>query len=99
MGEPSPEGRGRSCPRIGRGAAGRAAGAEGRSGQIMTAQRVAPRGPRTWWRAFVGFYPPRDASAQQLDPVAKFLYSARSVILVISAQAALIAGLLAIAVR
>ena len=65
----------------------------------MTAQRVAARGPRMWWRAFVGFYPPRDASAQQLDPVAKFLYSARSVILVISAQAALIAGLLAIAVR
>ena len=65
----------------------------------MAAERVAARGPRMWWRAFVGFYPPRDASAQQLDPVAKFLYSARSVILVISAQAALIAGLLAIAVR
>jgi len=52
-----------------------------------------------WWKAFVGFYPPRDESARQLDPVAKFLYSARSVILVISAQAALIAGLLAIAAR
>jgi len=58
-----------------------------------------PRGPRVWLRAFVGFYPPRDASAQQLDPIAKFLFSARSVILVISAQAALIAGLLAIADR
>jgi len=33
--------------------------------------------------------------ASQLDPVAKFLFSARSVILVISAQAAMIAGLLA----
>src|SRR4030066_632445 len=57
------------------------------------------RGPRVWLRAFVGFYPPRDESARQLDPVAKFLFSARSVILVISAQAALLAGLLAIAVR
>jgi len=57
----------------------------------------ALRGPRVWLRAFVGFYPPKDASAQHLDPVAKFLFSARSVILVISAQAALIAGLLAAA--
>lgn len=55
-----------------------------------------PRGPRLWLRAFVGFYPPRDESAGALDPVAKFLFSARSVILVISAQAAAIAGLLAI---
>lgn len=57
---------------------------------------IAPRGPRAWLRAFVGFYPPHDASARQLDPVAKFLFAARSVILVISAQAAIIAGLLAI---
>jgi 1,4-dihydroxy-2-naphthoate octaprenyltransferase len=61
-----------------------------------TAQRAVPRGPRLWLRAFVGFYPPQDSSAQQLDRVAKFLFSARSVILVISAQAALIAGLLAV---
>ncbi|HKV44246.1 MAG TPA: prenyltransferase [bacterium] len=55
------------------------------------------RGPRVWLRAFVGFYPPRERTASELDPVAKFLFSARSVILVISAQAALIAGLLAAA--
>ena len=51
---------------------------------------------RLWLRAFVGFYPPHDESARTLDPVAKFLFSARSVILVISAQAAIIAGLLAV---
>ncbi|HEU5300596.1 MAG TPA: prenyltransferase [bacterium] len=62
----------------------------------MASERTL-RGPRVWLRAFVGFYPPRDESAKQLDPVAKFLYAARSVILVISAQAALIAGLLALA--
>src|SRR5207302_2273808 len=56
---------------------------------------AAIRGPRVWLRAFTGFYPPRESTASQLDPVAKFLFSARSVILVISAQAALIAGLLA----
>ena len=48
-----------------------------------------------WLRAFVGFYPPKNASARELDPIARFLFSARSVILVISAQAAVIAGLLA----
>jgi 1,4-dihydroxy-2-naphthoate octaprenyltransferase len=46
-------------------------------------------------RAFHGFYPPTSAELAGLDPVARFLYSARSVILVISFQAALIAGLLA----
>jgi len=56
-------------------------------------------GPRVWARAFVGFYRTRDASARELDPIARFLYSARSVILVISAQAAIIAGLLALADR
>ena len=61
----------------------------------MTAEQARPRGVRLWLRAFVGFYPPRDESARELDPVAKFLFSARSVILVISAQAAIIAGLLA----
>ncbi len=59
-------------------------------------ERAILRGPRIWLRAFVGFYPPRDDTAGQLDPIAKFLFSARSVILVISAQAAIIAGLLAI---
>lgn len=61
----------------------------------ITSERAVPRGVRLWLRAFVGFYPPQDESARQLDPVAKFLFSARSVILVISAQAAIIAGLLA----
>lgn len=65
----------------------------------VSSSRAAPRGPRLWLRAFVGFYPPHDKSAQQLDPVARFLFSARSVILVISAQAAVIAGLLAITER
>lgn len=60
-----------------------------------TPERAMPRGPRLWLRAFVGFYPPHDATVGQLDPVARFLFSARSVILVISAQAAIIAGLLA----
>lgn len=64
-----------------------------------TANRARPRGVRLWLRAFVGFYPPHDESARTLDPVAKFLFSARSVILVISAQAALVAGLLAAADR
>jgi 1,4-dihydroxy-2-naphthoate octaprenyltransferase len=63
----------------------------------MTAQQARPGGWRLWLRAFVGFYPPRDESARTLDPIAKFLFSARSVILVISAQAAVIAGLLAVA--
>jgi len=45
----------------------------------------------------VGFYPPHAEARAALDPVAGFLFSARSVILVISAQAAIIAGLLAAA--
>jgi 1,4-dihydroxy-2-naphthoate octaprenyltransferase len=65
----------------------------------VTAEQVRPRGVRLWLRAFVGFYPPHDESARTLDPVAKFLFSARSVILVISAQSAIIAGLLAAADR
>lgn len=56
---------------------------------------AALHGPRSWLRAFVGFYPPQERMASNLDPIAKFLFSARSVILVISAQAAIIAGLLA----
>jgi 1,4-dihydroxy-2-naphthoate polyprenyltransferase len=59
----------------------------------MTASQ---RGPRAWAQAFVGFYRAQDTSARELDPIARFLFSARSVILVISVQAALIAGLLAL---
>lgn len=51
---------------------------------------------RLWSGAFVGFYKPGIHEVHTLDPVSRFLYSARSVILVISAQAAIIAGLLAI---
>src|SRR4051794_30501827 len=59
-----------------------------------------PRGgPFAWLGAFTGFYPAQATEFAHLDPVTRFLYSARSVILVISAQAALIAGLLAITDR
>ena len=47
---------------------------------------------RLWWGAFTGFYKP---GVPNLDAVSSFLYAARSVILIISAQAAIIAGLLA----
>jgi 1,4-dihydroxy-2-naphthoate octaprenyltransferase len=53
------------------------------------------RGPLAWVGAFTGFYPASAHDLSGLDPVARFLYAARSVILVISAQAAVIAGLLA----
>src|SRR5213596_1554664 len=52
---------------------------------------------KLWLGAFVGFYRPGAEEIRLLDPVSKFLYSARSVVLVISAQAAIIAGLLAVA--
>jgi 1,4-dihydroxy-2-naphthoate polyprenyltransferase len=52
-----------------------------------------------WLGAFVGFYRPGVEEVRRLDAVSKFLYSARSVILVISAQAAIIAGLLALGAR
>lgn len=48
-----------------------------------------------WLGAFTGFYKPSPSEIRALDVVSRFLYAARSVILVISAQAALIAGLLA----
>ena len=51
--------------------------------------------PRLWWGACTGFYRPGARDIQALDRVSLFLYAARSVILVISAQAAIIAGLLA----
>jgi 1,4-dihydroxy-2-naphthoate polyprenyltransferase len=50
---------------------------------------------KLWWGAFTGFYKPGAPDIPRPDRVALFLYSARSVILVISAQAAVIAGLLA----
>jgi len=56
---------------------------------------TAPSRPRLWLGAFTGFYKPGAQDVAGLDAVSRFLYSARSVILVISAQAALIAGLLA----
>jgi len=51
--------------------------------------------PDLWWGAFTGFYKPGAQDISSLDRVSLFLYAARSVILVISAQAAIIAGLLA----
>jgi 1,4-dihydroxy-2-naphthoate octaprenyltransferase len=45
--------------------------------------------------AFTGFYPAQAEEFGHLDPVTRFLYAARSVILVISAQSAVMAGLLA----
>jgi 1,4-dihydroxy-2-naphthoate polyprenyltransferase len=52
-----------------------------------------------WIGAFAGLYRPGVEEVRHLDAASKFLYSARSVILVISAQAAIIAGLLALAAR
>jgi len=57
--------------------------------------RKPRRGPLAWAGAFTGFYPATASDLSGLDPVARFLYAARSVILVISAQSAVIAGLLA----
>jgi 1,4-dihydroxy-2-naphthoate octaprenyltransferase len=59
------------------------------------AGRTPRGGPFAWVGAFTGFYPARADDLSGLDPVTRFLYAARSVILVISAQAAIIAGLLA----
>ncbi len=58
-------------------------------------QDKARRGPAAWAAAFTGFYPATADDLGGLDPIARFLYAARSVILVISAQSAVIAGLLA----
>ena len=66
---------------------------------VPAGRRPTGRGPREWARAFTGFYPPLAEDMASLDPVARFLYSARSVILVISFQAALLAGLLALTDR
>ncbi|MGW8247332.1 MAG: prenyltransferase [Acidiferrobacterales bacterium] len=62
----------------------------------MTSNALAHRSKvLLWLGAFIGFYRPGVEEVRALDPVSRFLYAARSVILVISAQAALIAGLLA----
>jgi 1,4-dihydroxy-2-naphthoate octaprenyltransferase len=53
------------------------------------------RGPFAWVGAFTGFYPARADEFADLDPITRFLYASRSVILVISAQSAVMAGLLA----
>jgi 1,4-dihydroxy-2-naphthoate octaprenyltransferase len=53
------------------------------------------RGPFAWTGAFTGFYPAQASDFADLDPVTRFLYASRSVILVISVQSALAAGLLA----
>jgi 1,4-dihydroxy-2-naphthoate octaprenyltransferase len=53
------------------------------------------RGPFAWVGAFTGFYPAQAEEFGHLDPITRFLYAARSVILVISAQSAVMAGLLA----
>ncbi len=66
---------------------------------VPSGRRPAVRGPREWGRAFTGFYPPLPDDLANLDPVARFLYAARSVILVISFQSALLAGLLALTDR
>jgi 1,4-dihydroxy-2-naphthoate polyprenyltransferase len=55
--------------------------------------------PELWLGAFAGFYRPGVEEIRGLDAVSKFLYAARSIILVISAQAAVIAALLAAAQR
>ncbi len=57
------------------------------------------RGPFAWVGAFTGFYPAQAHEFAGLDPVTRFLYASRSVILVISAQSAIIAGLLALTDR
>ena len=71
-----------------------------------TVQQPAPSagkpprgGPFAFVGAFTGFYPAQASEFAHLDPVTRFLYAARSVILVISAQSALMAGLLAITDR
>ena len=60
----------------------------------MTADNSVPGSRlRRWYKAFRGFYSVENGRKD--DFVTRFLFSARSVILVISAQAAIISGLLA----
>ncbi len=56
---------------------------------------VAVSKRKLWYNAFRGFYR-KELPIEQLDLVSRWLYASRSIILVISAQAAIIAGLLAI---
>src|SRR5437868_15166870 len=66
------------------------------TGTVQPPAGSRPRGgPFGWLGAFTGFYPAQAAEFSHLDPVTRFLYAARSVILVISAQSAVMAGLLA----
>jgi 1,4-dihydroxy-2-naphthoate octaprenyltransferase len=65
------------------------------SGAVPALGERPRRGPSGWVGAFTGFYPATAGDLSGVDPVTRFLYAARSVILVISAQAAVIAGLLA----
>ena len=51
---------------------------------------ASPSRAALWLGAFTGFYRPAVDELCLLEPVSKFLYASRSVILVISAQAALI---------
>lgn len=53
------------------------------------------RGAFAWTGAFTGFYPAQASDFADLGPITRFLYASRSVILVISVQSALAAGLLA----
>jgi 1,4-dihydroxy-2-naphthoate octaprenyltransferase len=68
---------------------------------VTTSAPTAPHGSppqRTRFAflgAFTGFYPAQAQEFAHLDPLTRFLYAARSVILVISAQSAVMAGLLA----
>ncbi len=51
-----------------------------------------------WYNAFRGFYR-KELPIEELDVISRWLYASRSIILVISAQAALIAGLFAISTK
>lgn len=66
---------------------------------VPAGQRPTGRWSKEWIHAFTSFYPPTAEDLAPLDPVARFLYAARSVILVVSFQAALVAGLLALTAR
>ncbi len=72
---------------------------EGMVDSTPTLGKRPQRGPFAWVGAFTGFYPAEAAEFSDLDPVTRFLYASRSVILVISAQSAVIAGLLALTDR
>jgi 1,4-dihydroxy-2-naphthoate octaprenyltransferase len=48
-----------------------------------------------WYNAFKGFYK-KQLPIEELDVISRWLYASRSIILVISAQAAMVAGLLAL---